>query len=108
MAAIFLKGTDDRKLTPEQMQLAEEEGVGKGEPTAKDRGEVDPEPTRPATPPPPAPQLDSQPGKPKHDSQPGKPKYFADLSGMGYTPPPRRNPLSAMRDEKKYGTRPLN
>jgi len=103
MAAIFLRGLEeaDRKLTPEQVKLAEE-GIGEAEPVAKDKREGDPQATLPPppAPPQPPPRPSSQP------VQPGQPKHFVDLSEMGYIPPPtRRNPLSGIKKEKKYGKR---
>ncbi|KAF7330843.1 hypothetical protein MVEN_02423600 [Mycena venus] len=111
MAAIFLRGIVDegRKLTSEQMKLAEEEGIGEAEPVELDESEGEPE-TAPAhsTPPPPPPRLSPQP------AQPEKPKDLGftpplppplDPQAVEYLPIKRRNPLSGMKKEKKYGKR---
>jgi translation initiation factor IF-3 len=105
MAIIHLRGRVDpnRKLTPEQMELiavetaaansADSEMAATKEPEPPSAKAPDPIPVSPA-PPPRSPPVDS-----------GKPKDFIDLSGFGYKPPKRKNPLSAKKPVKEYGQR---
>jgi translation initiation factor IF-3 len=92
MAAIFLQGTADPNLAEELEKEAKAEDV------AEERQEIqypDPQLTANATPVP----AKSEP------ITPGTPKYFKDLSEFGYQPPVRRNPLTGMKEKKRYGHR---
>ncbi|KAJ7265898.1 hypothetical protein B0H12DRAFT_1179770 [Mycena haematopus] len=97
MAAIFLQGKvdPDNKLAPEQVNLAEGKGMEEVKPVTEVEDEGISE-TAPPAPPTPTPRLHQH-------------VQHADLSALGFTPPPkRRDPLKALKDVKKYGERKFN
>ncbi|KAJ7762750.1 hypothetical protein DFH07DRAFT_813345 [Mycena maculata] len=101
MAAIFLQGIKDpnRKLTPEQVQLVEEEAAADEDAEDSEEDEDASEEAETPLPPPQVVSRPAEPVKPKADPVP-------TLAELGFIPPPvRRNPLLAMKKEKKYGTR---